>query len=116
MTDLQAALGIHQLARVETTWAWRQKLWARYERELADLPVTLPTACEPHVRHGLHLFTLLIEEARAGIDRDAFLEAMGREGLGVCVHYRSILSRAFYGTGSAGGMTTPHAARIGAPP
>jgi dTDP-4-amino-4,6-dideoxygalactose transaminase len=115
MTDLQAALGIHQLARVETTWARRQKLWDRYERELADLPVTLPTAPEAHVRHGLHLFTLLIEQARTGIDRDGFLEAMGRAGLGVGVHYRSIPSHGFYrdrfGWRNDG---YPHAARIGA--
>jgi dTDP-4-amino-4,6-dideoxygalactose transaminase len=115
MTDLQAALGIHQLARVEATWARRQQLWDRYQRELADLPVTLPTASEAHVRHGLHLFTLLIEQARAGIERDAFLDAMGRAGLGVGVHYRSIPSHGFYRDRFGWrNEDYPHAARIGA--
>jgi len=115
MTDLQASLGIHQLARVEATWARRRKLWDRYERDLADLPVTLPTASEAHVRHGLHLFALLVEEARAGIGRDAFLEAMGRAGLGVGVHYRSIPSHAFYRDRFGWREDEyPHAARIGA--
>jgi dTDP-4-amino-4,6-dideoxygalactose transaminase len=114
MTDLQAALGIHQLARVEATWARRQEVWQRYQRELADLPVTLPTASEPHVRHGLHLFTLLVDEARAGIDRDTFLDGMGQAGLGVGVHYRSIPSHGFYRDRFGWRKEDyPHAARIG---
>lgn len=97
MTDLQASLGIHQLRRVRETWARRRVLWDRYLAELADLPVTLPTAEEAHVEHGLHLFTLLVDgERTGGIHRDGFLEAMQAARLGVGVHYRSIASYDFY--------------------
>src|ERR1700686_1925961 len=42
MMDMQAAIGIHQLRRVERYWRRREEIWARYTAELADLPVGLP--------------------------------------------------------------------------
>lgn len=97
MTDLQASIGLHQLRKVESMWAHRRRLWDRYMEELNDLPLQLPSKEEPHVRHGLHLFTVLVDSARAnGLTRDAFLEEMGRAKLGVGVHYRSLTEHPFY--------------------
>jgi dTDP-4-amino-4,6-dideoxygalactose transaminase len=97
MTDIQASIGLHQLRKIELMWAHRRRLWDRYLQELADLPLQLPTKEEQHVRHGLHLFTVLVDPVRTGgITRDGFLEAMGREKLGVGVHYRSLAGFSFY--------------------
>ncbi len=96
MMDLQAAIGIHQLRRVETYWQRRQAIWQRYNAAFADLPLTLPADPEPDTRHGYHLYTLLIDEARAGISRDAFLEAMNAHHIGVGVHYLSIPEHPYY--------------------
>jgi dTDP-4-amino-4,6-dideoxygalactose transaminase len=96
MMDLQAALGIHQLRRVESNWQRRQQIWETYNEAFADLPLDLPAESDPETRHGYHLYTILIDEARAGISRDAFLEAMTACGVGVGVHYLSIPEHPVY--------------------
>src|SRR6185369_13760337 len=87
MMDMQAALGIQQLRRIEDYWQRRKAIWDRYMQALADLPLGLPAAPEPNTRHALHLFSVLIDEKRCGITRDAFLDAMTEQKIGVGVHY-----------------------------
>jgi dTDP-4-amino-4,6-dideoxygalactose transaminase len=96
MMDLQAAIGIHQLPRVERWLERRAEIWRRYDRAFAGLPVELPAAPEAHTRHGLHLYTLLIDEARAPVSRDGFLDGMTANGIGVGVHYMSVPEHPYY--------------------
>ncbi len=96
MMDLQAAIGIHQLARVEANWRRRQDIWQRYMAAFGNLPIQLPAAPEPNTRHAHHLFTILVEEGRAGISRDAFLDAMTARNIGVGVHYLSVPEHPYY--------------------
>ncbi len=96
MMDLQAAIGIHQLARVEANWERRQAIWRRYMEAFADLPIGLPAAPAPDTRHAHHLFTIMIDEAHCGISRDAFLDAMTAARIGVGVHYMSVPEHPYY--------------------
>lgn len=96
MMDIQAALGIHQLARVETNWQHRQSIWQSYQQAFANLPVTCPKEPEANTRHGYHLYNLLIDETEVGISRDQFLDAMTNHKIGVGVHYLSIPEHPFY--------------------
>ncbi|MFC1753138.1 DegT/DnrJ/EryC1/StrS family aminotransferase [Thermoproteota archaeon] len=96
MMDLQAAIGIHQLKRVEENWRRRKILWNRYKEAFRDLPLRLPAEPLPGIKHGYHLFTVLIDEKKAGITRDAFLLAMHKENIGTGVHYRCIPSHPYY--------------------
>jgi len=96
MMDLQAAIGIHQLARVEANWQRRREIWEGYEAAFAPLGVTTPPPLPEDARHGLHLYTLLIDERRAGITRDAFLDAMTARKIGVGVHYLAIPEHPYY--------------------
>ena len=96
MTDIQAALGIHQLARVEANWQRREAVWARYQRELAGLGLGLPAEPEPGTRHAYHLYTVMVDKERCGIARDDLLDAMTAENIGVGVHYLSIPEHPFY--------------------
>lgn len=98
MMDLQAAIGIHQLQRVERSWERRREIWEEYDGAFSRLPVTIPAPPEPGTRHGLHLYTLIVDEREAGISRDAFLAEMGRQNIGVGVHYLSIPEHPFYQT------------------
>lgn len=98
MIDLQAAIGIHQLARVEQNWRRRKEIWRQYQLAFTDLPIDLPSEPEANTRHAYHLYTVLIDESRCGINRDAFLDAMTAHHIGVGVHYLSIPEYPVYQT------------------
>ena len=96
MMDLQAAIGIHQLRRLEANWARRQVIWNRYNEAFADLPLILPADPEKQTRHAYHLYTIQVDEPVAGIGRDAFLDAMTAKNIGVGVHYLSLPEHPYY--------------------
>jgi dTDP-4-amino-4,6-dideoxygalactose transaminase len=96
MMDIQAAMGIHQLARVEKNWLRRQEIWQRYNEAFANLPIQLPAAIEPNTRHAHHLYTILVDGEKTGIERDRFLDAMTELKIGIGVHYLSIAEHPYY--------------------
>lgn len=96
MMDLQAGIGIHQLRRIEPYWLRRREVWEQYNKAFSDLPIGLPTDPAPNTRHAYHLYTVLIDEAKTGISRDAFLDAMTKKNIGVGVHYLSIPEHPYY--------------------
>lgn len=97
MMDIQAAIGIHQLERIEENWRRRRQIWSRYQAAFAAMPVVrCPTEPQADVRHGYHLYTLMIDEPHCGIARDSFLDAMTDAGVGVGVHYLSIPEHPYY--------------------
>jgi dTDP-4-amino-4,6-dideoxygalactose transaminase len=96
MMDLQAAIGIHQLARLEQNWQRRQQTWDRYQQAFADLPIVCPEEPEPMTRHAYHLYTLLVDEQESRLERDAFLNEITRENIGVGVHYLSVPEHPYY--------------------
>jgi dTDP-4-amino-4,6-dideoxygalactose transaminase len=114
MMDLQAALGIHQLARVDRNRERRREVWRRYGEAFADLPLTLPAPPEPETLHAFHLYTVLVDEEKAGISRDGFLNAMTAENIGVGVHYLSIPEHPYYaGRFGWNPEAYPNAMRVG---
>jgi dTDP-4-amino-4,6-dideoxygalactose transaminase len=114
MMDLQAAIGLHQLARVEAAWVRRRAIWDRYQAAFADLPVIRPAEPEPDTRHAHHLYTLLIDAAHCDCERDAFLEHMTAQRIGVGVHYLSLPEHPYYQQRLGWRPEeTPHAWRIG---
>ena len=96
MMDLQAAIGIHQLARVEQNWLRRKAVWERYQQAFSAMPVGRPADPAPDTRHGYHLYTLMIDEQHCGVSRDEFLDAMTAQRIGVGVHYVAIPEHPFY--------------------
>ncbi|MEO6968474.1 MAG: DegT/DnrJ/EryC1/StrS family aminotransferase [Rhodanobacteraceae bacterium] len=96
MMDLQAAIGVHQLARVERNWQRREQIWNRYMEAFADLPIVLPAPPAPDTKHAYHLFTIMIDETGCGISRDAFLDAMNARRVGTGVHYLAVPEHPYY--------------------
>lgn len=96
MMDMQAALGIHQLAKVEASWLKRKAIWARYDDELSRLALTLPAASQPWERHACHLYTVLVNQQESGLSRDDFLDRMNEKRIGTGVHYLSIPEHPYY--------------------
>ena len=96
MMDLQAALGIHQLRRIETSWLRREQIWNQYQQAFGDLPIERPADADSHMRHAYHLYTIRVDREQAGISRDEFIDAMSRSGIGVGVHYLNLASHPHY--------------------
>jgi len=96
MMDLQAALGVEQLKRVDQYWQRREQIWQRYNAAFAGLPIGTPADPEPDTRHAYHLYTIMVDEEQAGLSRDDFLNAMQANNIGVGVHYMSIPEHPFY--------------------
>jgi dTDP-4-amino-4,6-dideoxygalactose transaminase len=114
MMDLQAAIGLHQLQRIESYWQRRAEIWQRYQEAFAELPLGLPAPIEPGTRHAYHLYTIMVDEANVGLSRDEFLQAMTQQNIGVGVHYLSIPEHPYYQkTFGWKPEDYPHAMRIG---
>jgi dTDP-4-amino-4,6-dideoxygalactose transaminase len=96
MMDIQAAIGVHQLRRIQKNWERRRQIWDTYQEELRDLPLILPQPPEDGTRHAYHLYTVLLDPDQAPVKRDQFVNAMTTENIGVGVHYQSIPVHPYY--------------------
>lgn len=96
MMDLQAAIGIHQLAAVERNWERRREIWNDYTDHLGDAGIGLPAPAAPETRHAHHLFTVFVDEDHCGVSRDQFLDRMNGSRIGTGVHYLSIPEHPYY--------------------
>lgn len=96
MMDLQAAIGIHQIKRVENYWRRREEIWDRYQEAFSDLPIGLPAPVEPRTRHAFHLYTIMVEREKCGCTRDQFIGRMQTNNIGVGVHYRQLACHPVY--------------------
>jgi dTDP-4-amino-4,6-dideoxygalactose transaminase len=96
MMDIQAAMGIHQLRRVEEYWKRRACIWQKYNEGLSGLGIGLPADAEEHTRHAYHLYTIRVSAACCGVERDAMLEALRAHNIGVGVHYLAVPEHPYY--------------------
>jgi len=114
MMDIQAAIGLHQLRSVQKNWQRREQVWQQYQAAFTEFPLTLPAPVEENTRHAYHLYTIQVNESKVGISRDAFLDAMTSENIGVGVHYLSLPEHPYYQqTFGWSPENYPHAMRIG---
>lgn len=86
MTDIQAALGLSQMARLDEYVAARHSLANRYDNLLEDLAIVRPWQ-HPDAFSAYHLFTVRISSRPGNQSRRAVFEAMREAGVGVNVHY-----------------------------
>lgn len=92
MDNIHAALLIGQVARLDSLWQRRDRLWRLYEEGLAGVKGVELLKTLPDVRHARHLFTVLVDPDR----RDDILGALQERGVGVAVNYRPIHLLAYY--------------------
>lgn len=96
MTDIQASLGIHQLANIEENSKYRNTIWNQYNSALRGFPVIIPADTPPGMRHAHHLYTSLLDIDRLSITRDQFLDEMTKRNIGTGVHYRALHLHPYY--------------------
>jgi len=92
MDNIQAALLIGQLERIDALWEMRDLLWRLYEKELSGLREVRLLTTLPGVKHARHLFTLLVPPEK----RDFLLWRLQERNIGVAVNYRPIHLLKYY--------------------
>ena len=87
LTDIAAAMGLHQLKRLKGFQERREQIAARYDEALADLPLILPPR-PAHAGdvHSWHLYVVRLADG-ATINRDQLIDSLFADGIGVSVHY-----------------------------
>ncbi len=96
LTDIQAALGLRQLARLDAMNARRAAIAARYNVGLRDLPELELPVTRPDVCHAWHLYAIRLNLDRLTIGRAEFIEALKREGICASVHFIPLHRHPYY--------------------
>lgn len=105
LSDIQAAIGVHQLRKLERFTKARADLANFYNEQFGEMDeITVPSHFGVH-RHAWHLYVLRLNLQKLSIDRDAFIEELGGKGIGASVHFIPIplhpLYRQFTGLSAA---------------
>ncbi|MFB2704978.1 UDP-4-amino-4,6-dideoxy-N-acetyl-beta-L-altrosamine transaminase [Marinobacter shengliensis] len=95
MTELQAALGVSQMQRLDAFVARRHELAERYNHLLADLPVLLPWQ-HPDSYSGLHLYVVRLQLDRISRTHREVFESLRDQGIGVNLHYIPVHTQPYY--------------------
>jgi len=97
MMDIQAAIGIHQLPKLDRFIDLRRDIAEFYNRELADVAeLALPTYAPYEQRHAWHLYTPLVRIEQLTINRDRFMEELKKHNIGTGLHYKAIHHHPYY--------------------
>jgi len=97
MMDIQAAIGIHQLPKLNGFIEHRREIAEFYNREFADVAELALPALAPYVqRHAWHLYTPLVRIEKLSIDRDQFMVELKGHNIGSGLHYKAIHHHAWY--------------------
>jgi dTDP-4-amino-4,6-dideoxygalactose transaminase len=96
MTDIQAALGLHQLRRLDGFIKTRQHYARLYNAALADIPEVTTPALRPERTHVYHLYVLRLNLERLTIDRARFIDQLGMHKIGTSVHFIPVHLHPFY--------------------
>ena len=96
MTDIQAALGIHQLKRLEAFQARRTHIANQYNALFAGVPELIRPPMRDEIVHAWHLYPIRLQLDRLTIDRAHFIEELRERGIGTSVHFIPIHLHPYY--------------------
>jgi UDP-4-amino-4-deoxy-L-arabinose-oxoglutarate aminotransferase len=97
LTDLQAALGIHQLARLDGFIEQRAKIAGIYLEALRECPLVTPLALDAATtRHAWHLFVVLLDLERMRCNREEFAARLDAHGVGTGLHFTAVHLHRYY--------------------
>jgi dTDP-4-amino-4,6-dideoxygalactose transaminase len=96
MTDVQAAIGIHQLRRIDEFTASRQRYAKLYDAALEDLPEVRRPARHADRNHTYHLYPVWFDQQRLSIGRDEIIGELTRCNIGTSVHFIPVHLHPYY--------------------
>lgn len=96
MTDIAAALGLHQLARCKWLLERRRTIAQRYTEAFSDCPEIETPPNPTHVEHAWHLYMLRLRTERIKLTRDTFIQRLAQANIGTSVHFVPLHLHPFY--------------------
>ena len=96
MMDIQAAIGLHQLNRIEWITTRRTEIAARYNEIFAALPEIETPVSRGNIRHAWHIYAIRLHLEQLTIDRDEFIRQLRRENIGTSVHFIPLHRQPYY--------------------
>jgi len=96
MPDIQAAIGLHQLKRLESMQRRRRAIVAQYDEALGQLEELERPVERPEVESAWHIYLLRLRPERLRIDRSAFIEELRRRNIGTSVHFIPVHEHTYY--------------------
>jgi UDP-4-amino-4,6-dideoxy-N-acetyl-beta-L-altrosamine transaminase len=96
LTDLQSALGLSQLRRLDAILKRREEIAARYHQAFIAMPEVTVAPTQPGNRHAWHLYPLRLNLDRLRQDREIIFQALRAENIGVSVHYLPVHLHPYY--------------------
>ncbi len=97
MMDIQAAIGLHQLPKLDAFIDRRTEIAEFYNAAFADVAeIAVPALAPYEQRHAWHLYTPLVRIERLTLDRDGFMAELKKENIGTGLHYKAIHHHAWY--------------------
>jgi len=97
LTDIAAALGLGQLARLAAFNAKRTELAEQYRARLSSVPEVTPLALPSYSHtHAWHLFIVRLDVEKTGIDRDALMSRLKERNIGTGLHFRAVHLQKYY--------------------
>jgi len=96
MFDIQAALGIHQLRKLDMFWEARKRWVEMYDEAFGELPELELLTEKQNVKHAHHLYPILVRVEDLTGNRDEIMSALKDAGVGVSVHFRALHLMTYY--------------------
>jgi len=109
LSDIQSAIGIHQLRKLEEFTRRRTEIAAAYNRELAGRDDVELAPDRPECRHAWHLYILRLNLDRLRIDRDEFIRSLKQKGVGASVHFIPIPLHSYFARSPLASYSYPNA-------
>ncbi len=97
MMDIQAAIGIHQLTKLDRFIQRRAGIAEYYNKAFSGVEEVITPAAAPYpYRHAWHLYTPLVRIEKLGIDRDQFMAELKKENIGTGLHFKAVHHHPWY--------------------
>lgn len=96
MTDIQAAIGIHQLKKLDRFIETRKKYAEMYNKYLSEIPEIILQENKSNVSHGRHIYPIVLKTEVLRIDRKGFIDAMRAENIGCGIHFVALHKQYYY--------------------
>ncbi|MCL4477962.1 MAG: DegT/DnrJ/EryC1/StrS family aminotransferase [Deltaproteobacteria bacterium] len=94
--DVLSAIALSQIHTYSERTARRRYIWEQYDTAFKTLPIGLPDAGDIDHLHAMHLYTIMIDKKRTGIDRKTFIHKLNNYGIGTGIHFISLHLHSYY--------------------